>query len=384
MDSVVIYDNGSIASTVQSTTRKSSQVLVQISNKKAYMSTFNEVLLEKWNNAHSNGICRYKLKIKCKRLPGKLNFIIQSNSQRVQNRRTPETFSSVSMPFNKDKFNFTRLSPEEILFKVAQGSVNSHSSSEYLSNYQSDDFAVINVSPFAVGHTLLVPDLSQCRPQILNGYAVKLAIHVHCLSQNSNFIIGFNSMCGQASVNHLHLHFCYLNIDGDEFADGLSDSRLLIQQPLTASKQLSERCYLCEATPLPSFLFQVAFVEEIGPVADDVAVIVSYFVKENIAHNMSIVRAPPVNLGHYESSEKEQCLVLRVFLWPRKLSFTRKTGEVNTGAFELSGHALVPEEQFDTISEEELLLRIKSVAIPDVTCNEIVTQVSQLLNNQID
>ena len=48
-----------------------------------------------------------------------MGFIVQSSSQRVQNRRAPELFDSVRVPFDEKKFNFTKIHTSEILFHVS-------------------------------------------------------------------------------------------------------------------------------------------------------------------------------------------------------------------------------------------------------------------------
>ena len=56
------------------------------------------------------------------------------------------------------------------------------------------------------------------RPQILIYDAVELALEMHLMSQSMNFISVFNSMCAQASVNHLHIHSYYMNVAGKNLA----------------------------------------------------------------------------------------------------------------------------------------------------------------------
>ena len=60
-----------------------------------------------------------------------------------------------------------------------------------------------------------MPSLDRCLPQVLNPLAIRIATDLMLLNEDENFHILFNSLLGQASVNHLHLHGIYWPYDSD-------------------------------------------------------------------------------------------------------------------------------------------------------------------------
>jgi len=58
-------------------------------------------------------------------------LVIQDKAQRL-NRRKPQDFSNVNMPFDTTKFNFTKIKQEEVLFRVRQFSCLSSKILKYL------------------------------------------------------------------------------------------------------------------------------------------------------------------------------------------------------------------------------------------------------------
>ena len=75
------------------------------------------------------------------------------------------------------------------------------------------DVVIINVSPIEFGHCLLVPGLEECRPQVLTEHSIVLALKTMASSGRKNFKMAFNSLCAYASVNHLHWHLYYLQVE---------------------------------------------------------------------------------------------------------------------------------------------------------------------------
>ncbi|KAJ4444734.1 hypothetical protein ANN_06531 [Periplaneta americana] len=93
-----------------------------------------------------------------------------------------------------------KVKEEEYLFEIKNTSaVNS-----------SGHFLIINVSPLEYGHSLLVPSLHSCLPQIVTLESLQLLIEVLLLSNSPALRVGFNGLCAFASVNHLHYHLYYL------------------------------------------------------------------------------------------------------------------------------------------------------------------------------
>ena len=68
---------------------------------------------------------------------------------------------------------------------------------------------IINVSPLSDGHVLMVPDRHLCLPQVLTEKAIRIGVETVLLSSHPHLVVGFNSLCGLASVNHQHIHAWY-------------------------------------------------------------------------------------------------------------------------------------------------------------------------------
>jgi len=78
-------------------------------------SNFDKELTETWNAAANAGYFAYKLdKVEGRLTPGKYSLYIQLNELRFTKRRKPDPFSSVSQPFNSEKFNFTKVPKKEV------------------------------------------------------------------------------------------------------------------------------------------------------------------------------------------------------------------------------------------------------------------------------
>lgn len=76
----------------------------------------------------------------------------------------------MSQPFNANEFNFTNVSGGEILVDIGNGDGN--------------DVIIINDSPFAWGHCLLVVERFKCLPQSITEYSLQKAIDIILLSQS--------------------------------------------------------------------------------------------------------------------------------------------------------------------------------------------------------
>ena len=68
---------------------------------------------------------------------------------------------------------------------------------------------IINNSPYAYCHSLIIPEPEKNHVQLLNGETIETAIELMMQSNQIGFKILFNSVCACASVNHLHLHQYY-------------------------------------------------------------------------------------------------------------------------------------------------------------------------------
>lgn len=80
-------------------------------------SEFSLKLENAWLLKKKHNYFRYDLKIiNSRMLEGEYGFLLQLNTDRAVNRRTPEVITNVNQPFSIDAFNFTKAKQEEIMF----------------------------------------------------------------------------------------------------------------------------------------------------------------------------------------------------------------------------------------------------------------------------
>ncbi|GLH09054.1 GDP-D-glucose phosphorylase 1 [Gryllus bimaculatus] len=146
----------------------------------AKLSSFDVALQTKWQSAVDNGYFRYTLNIlNTKRLPGKFSFLAQLNPDRGTNRRPPEDINSLTQPFDHKKFNFTKINENEILFEVKR-----REKAECELKSRGKDLLVINISPLEFGHSLFLPELFSCLPQVMTLYSLQRTIELVLLSKS--------------------------------------------------------------------------------------------------------------------------------------------------------------------------------------------------------
>lgn len=81
-------------------------------------SNFDNRLLSEWTEAMENGIFKFKIdaNIPTRYLPGKYTFLAQMNSKRyTEKRQTDLKKVSLNLPFDMNKFNFTKISQNEVI-----------------------------------------------------------------------------------------------------------------------------------------------------------------------------------------------------------------------------------------------------------------------------
>lgn len=127
-------------------------------------STFDLILRKRWEKAMKSGVMNYPINdalIKKIISPDKFKFVIVLLEGRGPGkRRSPEAFNSLKMPFNPDKFNFTKIEPNELLFKIK--SINPDLQLELNASI------IVNKCPIEYGSSLLVPYIDQCLPQVVS------------------------------------------------------------------------------------------------------------------------------------------------------------------------------------------------------------------------
>ncbi|KAI4980377.1 hypothetical protein ZWY2020_020862, partial [Hordeum vulgare] len=98
---------------------------------------------------------------------------------RDQKKRPTEFgMNQVLQPFHSEKFNFTKVKPEEVIFRFQE----TENDSAY---------------PIGYCHVLLLPQVQECLPQ---------------RARNPFFRVGYNSLGAFATTNHLHFQAYYLKV----------------------------------------------------------------------------------------------------------------------------------------------------------------------------
>ncbi|PSN39365.1 GDP-D-glucose phosphorylase 1 [Blattella germanica] len=297
-------------------------------------SKFDIKLQSNWNTAVEKGYFRYKLNITDSRiLPGRNSYLIQLNPDRHVNRRVPEEIVCTTQPFNAEKFNFTKIKDEEYLFEINK-----------IGKISSGHFLIINVSPLEYGHSLFVPSLFSCLPQVATLESIQLVIELLLLSNSPTLRIGFNGLCAYASVNHLHYHLYYLN------------QRMLLEN--IKVEHLSGSCYQLIDYPAPGFVFQLPENKSIQDLARDVYRLTNYFQNANQPYNVYMTRGSRFNTG----SEYD---TVRVYVWARKpTSEVKSEFSLKPAICELFGHFVVKaESDYWSATDEKLSSIIAEISV---------------------
>ncbi|KAE8734938.1 GDP-L-galactose phosphorylase 2 [Hibiscus syriacus] len=174
----------------------------------------NSLILGEWEDRMQRGLFLYDVTAcETKVIPGEYGFIAQLNEGRhLKKRPTEFRVDKVLQPFDGNKFNFTKVGQEEVLFQVEASEdveVQFHPSAP-IDVENAPSVVAINVSPIEYGHVLLIPRILECLPQRIDRESFLLALYMAVEAGNPNFSLG-----AFATINHLHFqvltsHFCTL------------------------------------------------------------------------------------------------------------------------------------------------------------------------------
>ncbi|XP_029697783.1 GDP-D-glucose phosphorylase 1-like isoform X1 [Takifugu rubripes] len=286
------------------------------------LSKFDENLRAHWKDRMNSGLFRYRLgDIPTRIIPGRHGYVAQLNVKRATEKRKPQEIQNVQQQFNANKFNFNKVSPEEIIFEMTkEGDVNEKRQDE-----PGKMVVLINVSPLEFGHCLFVPDPSLCFPQVLTKFAIQSSIESILLSSDPGFRMGFNSLGAFATVNHLHLHGYYLNHELQIESKSA--------QPLLPEKGFHR---------FPDFPGGFLFYTESDGVVDisrTICKVTDFLLDNNVAHNVFLTRGhPPCDQAQNEESQQSRNGV-RVVVWPRIPSFgSDEPSAFSIALCEMAGH----------------------------------------------
>ncbi|KAG5235219.1 GDP-L-galactose phosphorylase [Salix suchowensis] len=180
------------------------------------VSFLNSLLLGEWEERMQRGLFRYDVTTcETKVIPGSHGFIAQLNEGRhLKKRPTEFRIDKVLQPFDKNKFNFTKVGQEEMLFQFGE---SEDGEGQFLTDATIDpenspNVVAINVSPIEYGHVLLIPRVLDCLPQRIDRDSFLLALHMAAEAGDPYFRLGYNSLGAFATINHLHFQAYYLTM----------------------------------------------------------------------------------------------------------------------------------------------------------------------------
>jgi len=258
------------------------------------------------------------------------DFVVQLNPARARTRRPPDAMDNVRAPFDPHRFNFTKVDfDKEALF-------------EFRTDKEAEsDFVIVNVSPLEFGHSLLVPKLWDRLPQMVTERSILVAAKAVMASGLTNFKAAFDSLCGHASVNHLHWHLYYLR----------EPYRLPVET--VQGNHLGYGCYSLDYTAA-GFGFQITNADSMIDIAGRVQAVAKVLCDLNVAHNIFITKGTP-----FTPLASNRNRVLKVLIWPRKnVSGAKNLLELGwaVAVCELAGHVLVyDEDKYKNITEDEII-----------------------------
>ena len=116
---------------------------------------------------------------------------------------------------------------------------------------------------------------------------MKTALDMMYLSNSPNIKIGFNSLCGYASVNHLHFHLYY-------------QSHRLPVQTVALQHLKSNLFFIAEETyPAPAWvwLLNISDISQISETAENVIKLTSWLSEQDTAHNLFITRSVSLKIN---------------------------------------------------------------------------------------
>ncbi|KAK7300050.1 hypothetical protein RJT34_10882 [Clitoria ternatea] len=176
----------------------------------------DSLVLGEWEDRMQRGLFRYDVTAcETKVIPGEYGFIAQLNEGRhLKKRPTEFRVDKVLQPFDENKFNFTKVGQEEVLF---QFEASDDGEVQFFPNAPIDvdnspSFVAINVSPIEYGHVLLIPRIFERYPQRIDRESFLLALHMAAEADNPYFRLGYNSLGAFATINHLHFQAYYLAV----------------------------------------------------------------------------------------------------------------------------------------------------------------------------
>jgi len=354
-------------------------------------SPFDRMLLDGVARAEQAGVFRSSPSAVQRRcLSGTLGLVVQFSPVHYGKKRSPTTSPQRVADTTVDPaaFNFTKVNPVEKIAEV-----------EVAAGRPQAVTVLANISPLALGHTLLIPSYDQVLPQVLTEEHFLTGLHLLAKSSRHDFRLVFNSMLAYASVNHFHWHGMYLNhcgfpdarlpvekVDRSVIAGAITEGR--VSAELLVESQWYVRGFVisagcrqgAEGDRPPADLEALASIAQL---------VVAELHRRNIPHN--VILAPPserrrkqvasTGMAHEEVA-KPNSLSPDIYILPRQVeSAMREDACFHSGVMEVSGLLIAQtEESYEAFTEESLKEVFRSdVCLPETEFDDLICKVAWLI-----
>ncbi|PIA36774.1 hypothetical protein AQUCO_03200034v1 [Aquilegia coerulea] len=330
------------------------------------------LLLGEWEDRAQRGLFRYDVTAcETKVIPGEYGFIAQLNEGRhLKKRPTEFRVDKVLQPFDENKFNFTKVGQEEVLFQFEE-KVNDDFGAQFVASAPIDtenspSVVAINVSPIEYGHVLLIPKILEHFPQRIDRESFLLALHMAAEVGNPYFRLGYNSLGAFATINHLHFQAYYVYVP---FPIEKAPTRKITTN--SGGVKISELLNY----PVRGLVFEGGIsIEDLSIAVSDSCICLQ---ENNIPYNVLIA-----------DSGK------RTFLLPQCYAEKQALGEVspelldtqvNPAVWEISGHMVLKRKKdYEEASEENAWRLLAEVSLSEERFEEVKTLMFEAIGCSYD
>ncbi|KAK8983389.1 hypothetical protein V6N11_073807 [Hibiscus sabdariffa] len=331
--------------------------VLEIENKEPPIAFLDSLVLGEWEDRMQRGLFRYDVTAcETKVISGEYGFIAQLNEGRhLKKRPTEFRVDKVLQPFDGNKFNFTKVGQEEVLFQFEaseDGDVQFCPKAP-IDVENSPSVVAINVSPIEYGHVLLIPRILESLPQRIDHKSFLLALYMAAEAGNPYFRLGYNSLGAFATINHLHFQAYYLAVPFP-----------IEKAPTKKIATLNDGVVISELLkyPVRGLVFEGG--NTLQDLSDTVSVACICLQDNNIPYNVLI-------------SDRGK----RIFLLPQCYAEKQALGEVNSelldtqvnpAVWEISGHMVLKRRKdYDEASEENAWRLLAEVSLSDERFQEV-------------
>jgi len=348
---------------------------------------FNQLLKTNWKNLYESGdkVFRNTLKAVHTKPIGK--YTAHFNLAMIENKRETQidfdeeeikqdfiekfteqikiTSGNVYKNFDESKFNFNKVNPKEILFTINLDEESIITNEKVKKDEEDIDFdenqleneisesslhpVLINISPIAANHCILPLFPTEELPQVIGSDILVLLLQVFKMSNSETLRVGYNSIGGYSSVNHLHFQLIYADdlIKSDKFPMELAEKKEFHRSGLQSIKDeinmYSVGVIFEELSEYPARTFVIRPIDKNADIGDiysslsfAVGALTNILLDKNIPHNIFI-------------SEKGYC----IYITPRIYEKDVHDDNMKCAWLEIAGVAICRNKKFyESITQE--------------------------------